>query len=288
MQISDWMAALRQRNRLLYQSSLICAAIAALCVVGWVADPREVMGVNVWLKPMKFALSIGIYSLTMAWVLAYLPLRDHQRISRGTVVCMVVELGLILWQAARGQQSHFNISTIGNAAIFSTMGVFIGLNSLLVLYTLIAFFKGDIPLPAHMLWAWRIGLATLFLAGISGGVMSATLHHAVGVADGGPGLPLLNWSTTGGDWRVPHFFALHAFQVVPLLVWLLTDATGYVAPTRTTAFFAGLGYVAFCVWLHVMALQGVPLLGHAAKKEMPVRAATPGCAPTHQHVKTPG
>lgn len=261
MQISDWIAALRERNRLLYVSAWTCAIFGLVAAVGMLIDSRTLMGVNLWLKPMKFAISIAVYCATLGWALAYLPLRDKLIVSWGTTVCMAVELGLIFFQAARGVQSHFNITTSGNAAIFAIMGTFIALNSLFVLYALLAFFKKGIPLGRHMVWAWRFGLAILLLGGVSGGIMSATLHHAVGVADGGPGLPLLNWSTEGGDWRAPHFFALHALQIVPLMVWLMTDVTGYVAPTRTTAFTVGLSYLGLCVVLHIWALRGLPIIG---------------------------
>ena len=36
-------------------------------------DERLVMGLNVWIKPMKFMVSITVYLWTVAWFIDYLP-----------------------------------------------------------------------------------------------------------------------------------------------------------------------------------------------------------------------
>lgn len=83
--------------------------------------------------------------------------------------------------------------------------------------------------------------------------------HSVGVADGGPGLPLVGWSTVGGDLRAPHFIGLHALQLLPLLWWALgrrrfdrLGAGGRLALVR----IAGLGYLGLILLLTWQALRG--------------------------------
>ena len=80
------------------------------------------------------------------------------------------------------------------------------------------------------------------------------------MADGGPGLPLLGWSTIGGDLRVPHFFGLHAMQVLPLVGGLLAlDWTRRRIPQRQRLgliWTAGLGYLALVLLLTWQALRG--------------------------------
>jgi hypothetical protein len=64
----------------------------------------------------------------------------------------------------------------------------------------------------------------IFLAGNAiGGYMLARGSHTVGVADGGPGLPFVNWSVIGGDLRIAHFIAIHAIQIVPLFAYILAQ-----------------------------------------------------------------
>lgn len=84
--------------------------------------------------------------------------------------------------------------------------------------------------------------------------------HAVGVEDGGPGLPFVNWSTTGGDLRAPHFFGLHAIQIIPFMGWLLTRPAirrRQSVPHRLRQIWiGGLGYLGLVVILIWQALRG--------------------------------
>jgi hypothetical protein len=83
--------------------------------------------------------------------------------------------------------------------------------------------------------------------------------HSVGVADGGPGLPLVGWSTTGGDLRVGHFVGLHALQALPLLALLLGTRLDQLTRIRLLA-VAGSAYGILTVLLTWQALRGQPLL----------------------------
>lgn len=45
-------------------------ALLILCsLAGLTFDPRHVAGINPWIKPLKFEVSIVIYLLTIGWML---------------------------------------------------------------------------------------------------------------------------------------------------------------------------------------------------------------------------
>src|SRR5262249_25505781 len=212
------------RNPLLF--AIAVAHVILLVIMTGVApfDGREVMGINPWIKPIKFAASIAIYALTMSWLLYELPLREKvkRRVSSSLSVTLVIEIALITMQAARGVTSHFNNATAFDAAVFSVMGAAITFNILVVAYVALKFWKTEAEIPSPYLWGIRIGLTIFVLASLEGFAMVSHSAHSVGVPDGGPGLPVVNWSTRGGDLRIAHFFGMHALQVLPLAGYLLS------------------------------------------------------------------
>ena len=86
--------------------------------------------------------------------------------------------------------------------------------------------------------------------------------HSVGVPDGGPGLPLLNWSTRGGDLRVAHFFGMHALQVLPLAGYLLSRRRAESLTSNAARWVQGGGavYALLALLLFVWAIAGRPLV----------------------------
>ena len=54
--------------------------LLAASLVGLWLDPRSIAGAPAWLKPAKFAASIAVYSLTLAW--AFRHLARHRRVRR--------------------------------------------------------------------------------------------------------------------------------------------------------------------------------------------------------------
>ena len=57
----------RSRQPLLFNTAVAHAALFALCVILAMFDDTRITGVNRWIKPMKFAVSIAIYLASMAW-----------------------------------------------------------------------------------------------------------------------------------------------------------------------------------------------------------------------------
>ena len=144
---------LTHRSPVLARTAAFHFMMLLVAVVLCLLDAREVMGINVWVKPMKFMASITIYLATVAWLIGYLerPRWTVRTIAWGVSACMVVETTLIFLQAGRGVRSHFNDASPFDTAIFGIMGIGVVIDSLLMFLMLVLFFCRHERLPAPRL-----------------------------------------------------------------------------------------------------------------------------------------
>lgn len=225
-------------HRPLMLSVYLCVLLLAISAVGLAVDDRVINGEAAWLKPTKFSMSIIIYNVTIAWLLSLLVRWQRTGWWLGTVIAVVTvgEMVLIITQVVRGQMSHFNNATPLDAVIYAVMG------AMITALWVATFVLGVILMFQRIrerstTWAIRTGVAIALLGMAVGPLMTSPTPaqieefadgapdvigaHTVGLADGSPGLPLVGWSTVGGDLRVGHFIGIHGLQVMVLLALTL-------------------------------------------------------------------
>ncbi|MFC5290464.1 hypothetical protein ACFPM7_25715 [Actinokineospora guangxiensis] len=262
-------------NRPFILFTVVMTAVAAVSVGGLILDDRVLLGAPVWLKPLKFSLSFMAFGLAWAWLISLLPKRSTTLNITSAVIILTAlgEMVILLTQTVRGKESHFNIATDFDALLFNLMGM-----TIIIFW--IATFVASVIIGARRLGgrantlAIRLGLG-ISLVGMLLGVLMTTREssregfagtHSVGVVEGGPGMPLTNWSTTGGDLRVAHFVGLHALQALPLIALALTLLAARWAVLRSEEvrvrmiWTAGLVYAALIALTTWQALRGQALL----------------------------
>ncbi|RZK45318.1 MAG: hypothetical protein EOO59_21215, partial [Hymenobacter sp.] len=124
-QLAAALHALHRANAPLAWAGWANVGLAVLALVLLPLDQRHVMGALVWLKPLKFSLSIVLYVWALAWLLASLPAAAQgavRAIGWGVALSMVVEQAVIFGQAARGTTSHYNAGSALDGALFGLMG----------------------------------------------------------------------------------------------------------------------------------------------------------------------
>jgi len=251
---------------------LMLAALAASATGLWL-DPRTIGGAPAWLKPAKFAASIAIYCLTLAWLFRYLAQWPAVRRVTGwtTAAVFVLEVAIIDLQAWRGTASHFNVATPLDATLFSIMGAGIFLQTASSIAIAVALWRQRFE-DAAVGWALRLGMTLTIAGAFTGGlmtrptaaqladvraghVMTAAGAHTVGGPDGGAGLPGTGWSVEHGDLRVPHFVGLHAVQALGLFA--LFAGSRWSAARRVRVMLAAASsYGALFAILLVQAIRG--------------------------------
>ena len=218
-------------------------------------DTRLLYGVSVWEKPSKFFLSLAIHMATLAWGISLLPAEQRRSLgihiaSLAFLAAAVFEMAYMIFQASRGEASHFNTSTPFHDFMYSLMGF--GAVTLTGTTAYIGWRirkSGTSVLQFAAGWSFIVSALTTTL--VAGALAQGAGHWIGGDQTDATGLPFFHWSTTGGDLRVAHFAALHIMQAVPLMAWFWPDKR-----IATAALIAGVGVVG---GLTAQALMGLPL-----------------------------
>ena len=258
------MNELRARDPLLFWTGALMALALLVVTLLSISDQRLILGINPWIKPMKFLVSITMLLWTTAW---FMPETEPDLVKRALVrwtvaVAMLIEIALIIMQAARGTTSHFNTNTAFDLAVFNVMGITITVSTIAMMLFLWILRRDTPTNRAGYLWGVRLGVALFVLASWQGFTMVANNGHAIPGPDGGRGLPFINWSIEMGDLRSVHFFGMHALQALPLLGFLLDRTIGGDQPSPLVPTARNVVLATGILWFVVMGgLLAIALLG---------------------------
>ena len=213
------LSGLRSREPRLVAFGVLLLAVMLPMAIAWGLDDRTLRGANVWIKPMKFALSIALLSLTTAWFAGHLPAARRDSRAMDWIVWLLIgagsfELAYITLQAGLGQGSHYNVGDLWHMTMYALMGI--GALLLTATQPLLAWQLYRHPDPtqsAAYRLAMLLGLVLTFVFGAGVGMMLSGLQPPVE----GARVPLLGWSLGGGDLRPAHFVGIHAEQILPLI-----------------------------------------------------------------------
>ncbi|MGW6456947.1 hypothetical protein ACWF94_13665 [Streptomyces sp. NPDC055078] len=238
---------------------VVAGLFLVTALVGLVVDGRELTGQPVWAKPARFAFSFGLFAVTLIWLMSFV--RGHGRLvsvmAWTAVVCVAVEGAGGTWAAAEGTTSHFNFTTVVTGSRIMVMLAASLVLLVIGLVTVFLLLRGRVEPPA-LAWALRLGMVVVTVSMVAVYLMVQSTPtqeaaadprpdspylggmpyigaHTVGPPDGGPGWPVTNFSTVGGDWRVAHFVGVHSLQALILLGLLLTLGPRVLGPRHRTA-----------------------------------------------------
>ena len=256
-------STVKNHSPILYWIVIVHFVLAIGSITSSFIDDRTLMGVNVWIKPLKFSISTAIYILTFGFLVTLYPFSQRKKNLINNIVSwtLLIETGFIIYQASRGVQSHYNLSNPFDTLIFGAMGILIAINVLIMILLIFETIRLKLKTSKLLQWAILLGWVIVFFGSWVGGQMISEMSHNIGVEDGGPGLPLVNWSTIAGDLRVAHFFGLHGLQIIPIFALLISNKSKNTMRNQTiivTVF--GLAYALYIGYTFYQAKQGMPFI----------------------------
>jgi hypothetical protein len=211
-----------------------------------------------WRKPINFGLSLGLTALSIGWVQGLMP---RNRVLGWTTTALVggasvIELGLITMQTWRGVPSHFNVATDFDAAVFTAMGVSVGILTLGLLVSVIwAAFRLRGLTSALIAVATGIGLL-LFASALGTDLIS----RGVAVVEVTGAVPAGVLVGAAGSGKLAHAAGIHGLQVL-IALELLLGVRGVAGAARIRPMtLAAVGYVVGTVAITAHAYAGRSML----------------------------
>jgi len=245
-----------------WQGTLVLCVFLALNSLLYAFDQRMLSDEALWIKPLKFEISLIIHFLTLAVLAAWLsPEKRNGRASKATTSVVVaaglLEVMYIFLQAARGRESHFNNTTAIESAMYGLMGVGA------VILVAGSFYLGYLLYREYQSQEGDVFLLSAALGLTIGSVL--TLVIASHLASGETGylapvdeevlrMPLFSWYLNGEDLRIPHFLATHMMQLLPLYGLWLGRRNISLADAKARLFRSAGIYSSVVVLLFVIAL----------------------------------
>ncbi len=200
-------------GNVLSASGIVLTVIGLLHLPVWFWDGGGWVGQVSWRKPILFGVSTGVTLISIGWLASKLHQGFADRCVAWVVsVCLVLEVALITIQQWRGTASHFNQTTVLNAAIDHAMFALILIAFVGIVYFTARSFS-TLRLPTDYGLAVRAGMLFLVVSCCIGFAISAYGYNRV--ASG------LSPEIVGdrGVTKFPHGIAIHALQILPAVVF---------------------------------------------------------------------
>lgn len=212
-----------------WQGALFLSVFFAINILLYGFDQRLLADEAIWAKPAKFEISVITHFITLAVLASLLSPAKRSGVpwkamSYAVVTAGIFEVMYIFLQAARGRESHFNKSTAVESAMYGLMGLgalMLVLGSFYLGYLLFREYQSTRNQP--LLLASALGLITgSVLTLIIAGYMSSQTDNGITASSyEALRVPVFGWYLNGQDLRIPHFFATHMMQLLPLYgFWL--------------------------------------------------------------------
>ena len=248
-------------------ATVICIALAFPTLIAYALDDRLYQDINIWTKPLKFALSAAMYLGTLAWFAGWMKWETSQTtwyrwFSRIVVTATFLELAWVYGAAANGVGSHYNTGSALMGALYGIAGMVVMIMMLAApVYAVTIARNQRLKLDKGFRLSVIVGLwLTFVLTVFVASYLASQPNHFVGgnLSDAEGGL-LFGWARDGGDLRAAHFFALHAMHFIPaaglVAAWILAEGQRRLAVVGFSILFS-----AFTLYVFAEAVAGKPFL----------------------------